>query len=80
MFRSDGAPMNPPQYWNRGFSCLGVPIVGQYDYLVGLTLLADKYFDDDRISKSFNLLMDQQNDDGTWEFGIFGTRNDGCAL
>jgi len=53
--------------WNRDFRLLGYPVQSQYDILLGMIFIARSgLFNDDRTGKAFNLIMEKQNSDGTW--------------
>ncbi len=67
-------PIIPGNSWNRDFRLLGYPVLCQYDLLTGLDLVSQwGCGDDERISPAFNLLMQKQNSNGTWNLEQTGT-------
>lgn len=67
-------PIIPGNSWNRDFRLLGYPVLCQYDILTGLDIVSRwGCGDDDRISPAFNLLMQKQNSNGTWNLEQTGT-------
>jgi len=66
--------INPRKTWNRGFLLTGLPLLSQYDALMGLEFAAESHnFNDHRVSEVFNHIMDMQKSDGTWNCEQFSS-------
>jgi hypothetical protein len=65
-FRNTGL-FNSRMIVQQDFRLMGFPVLGQYDILYGLNILARAgRFSDPGAAAAFNLVMAKQNSDGTW--------------